>query len=235
MSQYKSEQILRFLDNCQYDQYLGQDIETLNPYRDSKLIRNICTKFYTKFYADTKDRFLILGINPGRLGAGATGIPFTDTKRLYSHCNISIESFSTHEPSSVFIYDLISAVGGPQNFYNQVYINSVYPLALIKKHKGKELNYNYYDDKFIAAQLTPFIIQNIQYQQRIAGIKDIIFCLGNGKNYHFLAKLNQQYQFTKSIIPLEHPRYIMQYKSSSKEKYLSLYMSALKSAGFIFP
>jgi hypothetical protein len=42
----------------------------------------ICSSFYQKYYADNKKRSLIIGINPGRFGAGVTGIPFTDPIRL---------------------------------------------------------------------------------------------------------------------------------------------------------
>jgi len=52
------------------------------PSRDSSVVRKLIREFYTKFYSDCKPRQLVLGINPGRFGAGATGIPFTDTRRL---------------------------------------------------------------------------------------------------------------------------------------------------------
>jgi hypothetical protein len=69
------------------------------------------------------------------LGAGATGIPFTDTKRLESDCAESkTPDIATHEPSSVFVYEMIKAYGGPKNFYgNDFYISSVSPLGFVMR------------------------------------------------------------------------------------------------------
>jgi hypothetical protein len=89
-----------------------------------------------------------LGINPGRFGAGVTGIPFTDTKRLEEKCWLTIEGLTTYEPSSVFVYDVIEAYGGVEKFYSDYYISSVCPLGFVKfNEKGKEINYNYYDSR----------------------------------------------------------------------------------------
>ena len=82
---------------------------------------------------------IILGINPGRLGAGVTGIPFTDTKRLVTECKIPYSGKLTHEISSVFVYEMINAFGGVSNFYKKFYINSPFPLAITKtSSEGKE-------------------------------------------------------------------------------------------------
>src|SRR5690606_22099429 len=114
------------------------------------------------YYNDNKARRLILGINPGRLGAGVTGIPFTDTKRLESHLNTMVEEVSTHEPSSVFVYDVIEAYGGVRKFYSDFYINSVCPLGFVKiNDAGREVNYNYYDSKQLFLAVRPFIIASI--------------------------------------------------------------------------
>ena len=78
--------------------------------------------------------------------AGATGIPFTDTKRLSEVCGIESSSFQTHEPSSVFVYDVIKEFGGSEKFYDKFYINSICPLGFIEQNqKGNWVNCNYYD------------------------------------------------------------------------------------------
>ena len=63
---------------------LPAGIRAMNPFRGdgSDHVRSIGKAFYQKFYNDKEPRKLVLGINPGRLGAGATGIPFTDTRRM---------------------------------------------------------------------------------------------------------------------------------------------------------
>jgi hypothetical protein len=40
-------------------------------------------------------------------------------------------------------------------------------------------------------------------------------------------ELNRKLQFFKEIIPLPHPRFIMQYRRKQKETYLLQYLSAL--------
>jgi hypothetical protein len=56
---------------------------------------------------------------------------------------------------------------------------------------------------------------------------DICFCLGNGKNEAFLRKLNEEQKFFKKIIGLEHHRFVMQYKSKTKQVYMDKYLAAL--------
>ncbi len=55
---------------------------------------------------------------------------------------------------------------------------------------------------------------------------DIGFCFGAGKNETFLRSINDKYGFFKNIIALEHPRYIMQYQSNSKQQYIDKYLTA---------
>jgi hypothetical protein len=45
--------------------------------------------------------------------------------------------------------------------------------------------------------------------------------------------LNNQYGFFKKIIALEHPRYVMQYKSKNKALYIEKYLQAFKTAGHL--
>ena len=93
----KAQRILAFYHGLDFDRaYLDDDLDVLNPFEGaSPEQERSLADFYNKFYSDSKPRNLILGINPGRLGAGATGIPFTDTKRL-RECGITFEAFSTH-------------------------------------------------------------------------------------------------------------------------------------------
>ncbi len=91
---------------------------------------------------------MILGINPGRFGGGVTGIPFTDPKRVIEKCGLAYSGEMKHEPSSVFVYEMIDAFGGAIKFYEQFYIHSVCPLGFTNiNNKGKAINYNYYDSK----------------------------------------------------------------------------------------
>jgi hypothetical protein len=170
---------------------------------------------------------LILGINPGRFGAGVTGVPFTDSKRLINDCGIDYKGKETHEPSSVFVYEMIKAFGDVKKFYGKFYINSVCPLGFTSSgNSGKEVNYNYYDSKELLTAVHDFAIENIRKQIEMGCETDACFCFGTGKNEKFLRELNSEQHFFKKIIALEHPRYIVQYKSKTKQAYIDKYLSA---------
>ena len=206
-------------------------IRIMNPFKESEQATQLTDLFYKKYYNDHHPRHLILGINPGRFGAGLTGIPFTDPKRLVSDCNIPYSGKITHEPSSVFIYDMIAAYGGPELFYKDFYINSPFPLGFTSiDGKGKETNYNYYDSKELMLTVSDFIVSNIQTLITMGVQTDVCFCLGTGKNEQFLTKLNAKHHFFKKLIALEHPRYIMQYKSAQKQFYIEKYLNVFKEA-----
>lgn len=209
---------------------LPQGIRIMNPFSEHDNVMSIVETFYHKYYNDNNQRHIILGINPGRFGAGLTGIPFTDPKRLISECHIPYTGKMSHEPSSVFIYEMINAYGGPEAFYKHLYINSPCPLGFTSiDAKGKETNYNYYDSKELTEAVLPFMIENIRKQIDL-GIKiDTCFCFGTGKNEKFLQKLNNEHKFFGKIIALEHPRFIMQYKSTSKQFYIDKYLGAFRS------
>lgn len=226
-----AEKILAFnsslhLSNSQ----LPNGISAMNPFKGehAKLINSVTKQFYQKYYNDNRKRRLIIGINPGRLGAGLTGIPFTDTKRLGSDCGIEVTEVSSHEPSSVFVYEVVNAFGGPKAFYDQFYINSVCPLGFTKTNeKGREVNYNYYDRKDLEEAVTPFIIKTLKQQLAMGLNTDEVYCLGGGKNFKFLQKLNKQEQLFGNIVPLDHPRYIVQYKNKLMPDYVQKYLQAL--------
>ncbi|MCB0645216.1 MAG: DUF4918 family protein [Saprospiraceae bacterium] len=223
-----ADQVIMYHDTLDFTGSLPDQISIMNPYKSSLQIREIARAFYDKFYGDDQKRHLILGINPGRLGAGSTGIPFTDTKRLASVCGIPWEDSDTHEPSSVFVYRLIEAFGGPEAFYSRFYINSVCPLGFtITNAAGKEINYNYYDRPDLQAAVYPFIVENIRRLLDMPCRNDKVFCLGTGKNFKFLKKLNDEYGFFGKVIPLEHPRYVMQYKAKEADRYIDDFVKLL--------
>jgi hypothetical protein len=222
-----ADKVIHFNNQLTYTgSSLPQSIQIMNPFRTYGEVMHIVRAFYRKYYNDINPRHIILGINPGRFGGGLTGIPFTDPKRLISECDIEYKGKITHEPSSVFVYDVIKAYGGSEAFYQDFYINSICPLGFTSVDaNGKEKNYNYYDSRDLTAAVYPFIIKNIRQQIAMGIYTDTCVCLGTGKNEEFLRKLNLEYGFFKEIIALEHPRYIMQYKSKSKQTYIDKYIS----------
>lgn len=219
--------IIAFNKSLKYHGTLAAGIRIMNPFQESSLALAVSSEFYQKYYDDSQPRHLILGINPGRFGSGQTGISFTDPKRLVANCHIDFPGPMTHEPSSAYIYEMIAAFGGEERFYQQFYIHSICPLGFTKiGENGKETNYNYYDSPALLKSVYPFIVENIRQQIEMGFETDVCFCFGTGKNEAFFRKLNEAHQFFKKIVALEHPRYIMQYKSKEKALYIDKYLRA---------
>ena len=225
-----AEKIITFNQSIDFTGELPEGIQVMNPFRGESDSLSVSSAFYRKFYNDSKPRHLILGINPGRFGAGVTGIPFTDTKRLKNECGLDYQGSETHEPSSVFVYEVIEAYGGAQQFYADFYINSLSPLGFtIIDDKGRVKNYNYYDSPALMKAVKSFIVQNIRAQIALGVETDVCFCFASGKNETSLRALTQEYGFFKTIIALEHPRFVMQYKSKTKQLYIDKYITAFYS------
>ena len=217
------EQIISFLFNLQLTLTLPEDIKVLNPFPDEET-KSVVRKFYTRYYDDNGQRWMIIGINPGRFGGGITGIPFTDPVRLEKECKIENGWQKKQELSSVFIYDMIREYGGVEAFYKDFYISAVSPLGFTKDNK----NLNYYDDKTLQENIKPFAVDCINKQLDFGINRNVAFCLGDGKNFRFLNALNNEYKFFQLLIPLSHPRFIMQYKLKTKANYLNLYLEAFR-------
>src|SRR5690554_5044945 len=228
MSEILAEKIINFNQNIQYKGQLSYGFDVLNPYMDNPETMVVMRRFYEKYYADFQQRKFIIGINPSRHGAGVTGVPFTDTKRLESACGITMSSARTHEVSSVFVYDLIEEYGGTEAFYRHFYINSPFPLAIIRKTKnGQWLNANYYDDKALFNHVKQFMIDSLEKHISIGLDTSEVYILGK-KNASFIRALNKEVRLFDKTVELEHPRYIQQYKSRDKAFYIDKYLQALE-------
>jgi len=202
----------------------------IDPFRGphADVIWRINTAFYERFYSDQTPRRLILGINPGRLGAGLTGIPFTDTKRLTENCGIPCPELQSHEPSSVFVNRVIDAMGGPEAFYSRFLISSVCPLGfLYDKGNGRPVNANYYDSAALTEAVMPFIEQSLRTHAAMGLITEEVYCLGAGDNFKALSAINLRLGLFGRIVPLDHPRYIMQYRAKQAVAYVRKFVEAL--------
>ena len=228
MNKTFADQVVAFNRNLKYDGNLPNDFQVLNPYLDNPETMEVMQKFYQKYYNDSNQRKFIVGINPSRHGAGVTGVPFTDTKRLESVCEIKMKSAYTHEISSVFMYDMIEQYGGADEFYKDIYINSPFPLAIVRKSKGSWINANYYDDKELFNDVKDFMIDCLKKHISLNLNTSEVFILGK-KNADFISKLNKEANLFDKMTVLEHPRYIQQYKSKEKELYIDKYILALKN------
>ena len=202
---------------------LPMGFELIDPF-SSEETRILFSSFYKKYFDDNKKRRFLLGINPGRHGAGVTGVPFTDPKIIAETCDIANDFPKKNELSAIFIYMMIEAYGGVDLFYKDYYINSVCPLGFLTNG----INCNYYDDKKLYQSVKKHIVNGVYEQIDLGMYTDVAYCLGNGKNYKFLSKLNEEYNFFDTIIPLPHPRWIMQYRRKRVDEFVDAYIEALK-------
>ncbi len=229
MSKTFGDKVIDFNRKLNYAGKLPDGFQVINPYLDNPETIKVMQEFYHKFYNDNNQRKFIVGINPSRHGAGVTGVPFTDTKRLESICGIKMQSAYTHEISSVFMYDMITDFGGAENFYKQFYINSPFPLAIVKQTKdGKWLNANYYDDRNLFEMVKDFMTISLKNHIRMGLDTSEVFVLGK-KNADFIQKLNKEAKLFERLKILEHPRYIQQYKSKEKQLYIDKYILTLNN------
>ncbi|HEX3168118.1 MAG TPA: uracil-DNA glycosylase family protein, partial [Chitinophagaceae bacterium] len=123
--------------------------------------------------------------------------------------------------------EMIHEYGGVKKFYQDWFIGSVCPLGFIKDGK----NINYYDDKKLMEVVTPFIVDCINKQVAIGFNTEKCICIGGEKNFKFLSGLNNEHKWFGEIIPLPHPRFILQYRRKQKDQYIHQYLSAMRLAG----
>lgn len=216
-----SEQLIRFYLGLDLpEKQLPSGVAVLNPYQNNPEVTRLVREFHQRYFADTQPRKLILGINPGRNGAGTTGIPFTDTPALRQACRIET-TLETRETSAEFVYQWIHYLGGPDSFYREFFIGGVCPLGFVTlSKKGNWVNLNYYDRQDLLQASQRFIVEKITEQWEICGKPKKVFVLGKGKNAQHLKKLNRQEKWFQSIVALEHPRFIFQYRRKRVQEFI---------------
>jgi len=218
-----AHRLLHFLQHFPLPGPLPVEVQALSPYQDTA-VYTLLAQFAEQYYAGEQPRVAVLGINPGRLGNGRTGIAFTDPAALTLHCGIRHElPLKQPELSSQFIYKAISELGGPTEFYRHFYLGSIYPLVLLREGR----NYNYYDSPAVTRALWDDMRQSLrQLVQEVSVRTDVVVCLGR-RNATFLRKLNDELQLFDKILVLDHPRYLMQYRRRELNENVAHYAEIL--------
>lgn len=196
----------------------------MNPY-SQPAVRLQLRAFLDRYFADNAPRVLVLGINPGRFGAGITGVTFTDPVALADFCGIPNPLPRRRELSSVFVYEVIEAFGGPERFYHAFFLTAVSPLGFTKGGR----NLNYYDLPALRRAATPFILESLRAQIAMGGRTDHAIVLGQGTNATFLRRLNEEHGLFANIHALEHPRFILQYRRRRAHEFVARYLSVLRT------
>ena len=220
-----AKQILDFYFSLPKELPLPNGVETIYPY-DNPETREVMQRYFQKYYDDINPRTYLIGINPGRLGSGITGIGFTDAYHLEQYCDIPNSFDKKVELSASFMFEVMEAYGGVEAFTKDFFFTTVMPLGLLKNGK----NYNYYDDKETQESLDQFITKTLLKQMSFPQAKPHIICIGQGKNLKYLQAFNQKYNCFESIDVVPHPRWVMQYRRKEKQKYIGVYLDALRKA-----
>ncbi len=189
-------------------------------------VQALAQRFTDKFYADKHPRVALLGINPGRLGMGRTGVAFTDPGALREICGIANDlPRGRPELSTRFVYRVVEALGGPTAFYRHFFLSSIYPLVLL----NQGLNHNYYDSPALLKTLWPDLQRSLRQQVDDFGLRrDVAVSLGR-RNGEFLIRLNTELRLFDKIVVLDHPRYLMQYRRRDLEANVARYVETLGS------
>lgn len=199
-----------------------RNVTVMNPYVE-RPVQSCLKGFLDRFFGDDHPRTAILGINPGRFGAGVTGVTFTDPVALADACGISNDLPRKREPSSIYVYNVIERMGGPQQFYRHFFLSAVCPLGFTRNG----INFNYYDDPRLERMVTPFIVSSVEQHIALGCRRDHVVILGRGANARFFSRLNDEHGWFGGVHALDHPRFIMQYRRKQLAAYISEYTELL--------
>jgi hypothetical protein len=197
----------------------------MNPYAHARACTCV-SAFLDQYYADDDRRVLVIGINPGRVGAGITGVTFTDPVALADECGIANDLPRKRELSSIFVYAFINQFGGAREFYRRFFLTAASPLGFTRRGN----NYNYYDDPALKRAVTPFIHSSLMQQISLGGRRDRAIVFGTGENFKFLERLNREHGLFEDLEALDHPRFIMQYRRKKLDQYLARYAEVFSRA-----
>ena len=212
----------KFLIGLRIPSPLPDSVEVLRPYRNATVraaVRHLCETFYS----DAPPRLSIWGINPGRFGAGLTGLAFTDPFAWSNDLRFESCITGRRELSAEFVYRVIAAYGGPMAFYRDFYLSALSPLGFVRGTS----NLNFYDDPELLRVMVP-LIQRWTKKQISFGLRtDSTVVLGTGKLRHCMEEYVRTQCGFSNVVYLEHPRFIMQYRRRQVESYIQKYVDTL--------
>ena len=111
------------------NKWVSDDLKKENIHILTGFIENkdLVNNFYKQVYSEIQPRIVLCGINPGRHGAGKTGVPFLDYLSL-SKFFPDIKN-TDREHSAQFVYKVIESYG-KDRFFNSVYLIIILGLVL---------------------------------------------------------------------------------------------------------
>lgn len=173
--------------------------------------------FWQKYYGDAVPRIMICGINPGRLGAGKTGIPFLDYESL-SQLIPGVERMDS-EKSAGFFFRVVESFGA-ESFFKTFYVTNFSSVGYLRDAN----NFNYHDLPQPALEI---VEQNFLEEIRLVEPTHVI-SLGRKVHGSVLRLLPPGIDCS---LRLPHPSWIATYRSYEMDHWVSRYRDAL--SGFI--
>lgn len=214
----------RFFTTLTLDHRLPKGVQVMDPYRRAD-VRERVREYFRRYFSDARKRVYVFGINPGRFGAGITGITFTDPVALQEFCGIANDWPKRRESSSVFVYEFINRWGGVKTFNRDFFLTATCPLGFVKDG----VNYNFYDHPDLLRDIRPFLVSSLRRQLSF-GARQTAIVLGTGKLKKVFDELNATCGCFERVVALEHPRFIMQYRRRRIEEYLEKYRATFSAA-----
>lgn len=218
-----AEAFTTWLCNLDLEIDLPAGFLVMNPYADSE-VQRVVRCFYSRYLSGSQSRLSIWGINPGRFGAGITGLAFTDPWALNHQLNIPTSLDGRREPSAIFISAVIDAYGGAQAFYDDVLLTAFSPLGFVRSG----VNVNFYDDAALQRAIVPFVAEHVDAVREAGAPSDSILILGSGKLRQFVERHLAPTRRFNHVVALDHPRYIMQYRRATMDRYVEQYVDTIR-------
>ncbi|MEO2077381.1 MAG: uracil-DNA glycosylase family protein [Bacillus sp. (in: firmicutes)] len=188
---------------CITEALSNQGISVLTGFVDNvHLVRD----FYESCYKNDNRRIVLCGINPGRLGAGKTGVPFLDYLSLSKLLN-GIDNKDS-ELSAKFIFSIIESIG-IERFFDHVYLTNISWFGFVKGNK----NVNYYElGEELQREFTYGFIKEMEIIQ-----PQVIIPLSKKVKKTLMQMKKENLLDAKIAPPLSHPYYYSNFKSRYEE------------------
>lgn len=170
--------------------------------------------FWRTYYGGAVPRVVLCGINPGRHGAGKTGIPFLDFQSLSQL--ISGIDRQDSERTAGFFFQVVRQFG-VEAFFHSFYVTNVASVGFIRD--GKNLNYNE-----LPASALEVVERNLIQEMEII------------QPTHVISLGECVQQAVRKLLPvsvdcsmrLPHPSWITTYRAKETDKWAAHYLDVLE-------
>ncbi len=204
------------------DQYLQDDAfagllqeRGITMLREFLPYRPIAEQFWQQYVPEPLPQTVIVGLNPGRLGAGLTGIPLLDFRSLANLLPDTQLPRNETEPSANFFHRVVQNIGA-EKFYREFYVSNVSAVGYVRDNK----NCNYPDLPDAAQRI---IEQRFLDEMAVLAPKRII-ALGREVEAT-VQRLFSGGSVTISHLP--HPSWIMTYRLREAQSWVRRYTQML--------